>query len=125
MDAWAAQAPPGCDGLVCEPTFYGERGRGELAGSLRGITALNLSPGHLCRADTLPGAPQPREDHPDESHLERRLLEEFRLISSNLRPDTAAAIQTFSRLAKVPRYRIIGADPDEPAESQPLDAEDK
>ena len=50
MEAWARSAPPGCDGLECDPSFLGER-RGEgLTGSLRGLSALTLSPAHLCRA---------------------------------------------------------------------------
>jgi len=50
MNSWAASVPPGCDGLVCDPAFAGERGREDLTGSLSGITPRNLTPGHLCRA---------------------------------------------------------------------------
>ena len=50
MERWAGAVPPGCDGLVCEPAFFGERGREGLSGSFAGISAANLTPGHLCRA---------------------------------------------------------------------------
>ena len=81
-----------------------------------------LIAGHLRRADMFPGAPTAPPAHEAESNMAWQLLDEFRRIPPDLRP---AALQSLSRLAKVPRYHLIGAEKDEPAESQPLDAHDQ
>jgi sugar (pentulose or hexulose) kinase len=50
MNRLAAGVPPGADGLRCEPFFAGTRERPELRASWTGISAENLTPGHLARA---------------------------------------------------------------------------
>ncbi len=46
----AESVPPGCDGLVCEPYFHGSRHDPAKRASFTGITAANLTPGHMARA---------------------------------------------------------------------------
>jgi len=48
--ALAADVPPGCDGLACEPYFHGSRHDPDKRASFTGITAANLTPGHMARA---------------------------------------------------------------------------
>ncbi|MHB9033471.1 MAG: sedoheptulokinase [Anaerolineae bacterium] len=50
MNRLAAAVPPGCDGLRCVPLFSGTRLDPELRASYNGISADNLTPGHLARA---------------------------------------------------------------------------
>ena len=50
MNLRAGAAPPHCDGLVCKPHFYGERGREDIRGELLGLSSANLTPSNLCRA---------------------------------------------------------------------------
>lgn len=50
MNRLAAQAPPGADGLRCEPLFTGTRANPDLRASFTGIGPTNLTPGHLARA---------------------------------------------------------------------------
>jgi sedoheptulokinase len=50
MDGWARAVPKGCDGLVCEAGFWGERGRPDLTGTFRGLSPRTFTPGHLARA---------------------------------------------------------------------------
>ena len=50
MNALAAGAPPGADGLRCEPLFTGKRSEPELRASFSGISADNFTPAHLTRA---------------------------------------------------------------------------
>jgi sugar (pentulose or hexulose) kinase len=50
LNALAAEVPPGADGLVCAPWFAGSRRDPALRASFSGITAANLTPGHLARA---------------------------------------------------------------------------
>lgn len=71
-----------------------------------------LITGHLRRADTLPGAPKPSQDHHDEDDLAWQLLDEFRKLPANLQPEAVAAVRTISRLAKLPRYHLIGSEGD-------------
>lgn len=50
MNELAAQVPPGCDGLRCEPLFTGTRSNPNLRASFTGIGPTNLRPGHFARA---------------------------------------------------------------------------
>ncbi|MCE5259176.1 MAG: hypothetical protein LLG44_08985, partial [Chloroflexi bacterium] len=50
MNALAAAVPSGCDGLRCLPLFSGTRADPKLRASFTGISADNLTPGHLTRA---------------------------------------------------------------------------
>lgn len=50
MNRLAGDAPPGCDGLVCEPFFSGSRAEPERRGVWAGLTPVNFTPGHLCRS---------------------------------------------------------------------------
>jgi sugar (pentulose or hexulose) kinase len=50
MNRLAAAAPPGADGLRCEPYFTGSRAQPDLRASLTDVSAENLTPGHLARA---------------------------------------------------------------------------
>ncbi len=52
LEALAAQAPPGADGLVLLPYLAGERtpNRPEATGSLHGLRAATMRPGHIARA---------------------------------------------------------------------------
>ena len=50
MNALAAQVPPGCDGLRCEPLFTGTRSNPNLRASFSGIGPTNMRPGHFARA---------------------------------------------------------------------------
>ena len=50
MNRLAAAAPPGCDGLRCEPTFTGTRDDPQRRASFTGLSPDNLTPGHLARA---------------------------------------------------------------------------
>ncbi len=50
MNLLALKAPQGCDGLICNPYFFGERGQGKLKASFVGITHYNFTPSHICRA---------------------------------------------------------------------------
>ena len=66
--------------------------------------------GHLQWGDQLPGAPMPGQPHSDESNMEWQLIQEFRRVPAELRPDALAAVHMFTRAAKRPAYRIIGED---------------
>ena len=50
MTRLAAAVPPGAEGLRCVPLFGGTRADPSLRASFSGITAHNLTPGHLTRA---------------------------------------------------------------------------
>ncbi len=50
LNALAAEVAPGADGLVCAPWFAGSRRDPALRASFSGLTAGNLTPGHLARA---------------------------------------------------------------------------
>lgn len=52
LEALAAQAPPGADGLVLLPYLAGERtpNRPDATGSLHGLCAATMRPGHIARA---------------------------------------------------------------------------
>ena len=50
MNRLASKAPEGCDGLVCSPYFFGERGREELKASFNGLDANNFTVSHVSRA---------------------------------------------------------------------------
>lgn len=50
MNRLAATAPPGCDGLRCEPYFSGTRQQPDLRGSWSGVSTTNFTPAHLTRA---------------------------------------------------------------------------
>jgi len=50
MNALAARVPPGSDGLCCLPSFSGTRVDPAIRGSFTGVSAHNLTPGHLARA---------------------------------------------------------------------------
>jgi sugar (pentulose or hexulose) kinase len=50
MNALAAAAPPGADGVRCVPTFAGTRADPTARGAFTGLTPQNLTPGHLVRA---------------------------------------------------------------------------
>ena len=50
MNRLAAAVVPGADGLRFHPLFFGTRSDPGARGSLTGIRADNLSPGHLARA---------------------------------------------------------------------------
>ena len=71
---------------------------------------IMLVTGHLRRGDTLPGVPTAPPDHDAESNMEWRLIEEFRRIPRDLRPDALAAFQTIARLVKRPRFNLIGEE---------------
>jgi sugar (pentulose or hexulose) kinase len=46
----AAQAPPGADGLICEPIFAGTRREPERRAVWRGMSEASFRPGHMARA---------------------------------------------------------------------------
>jgi len=46
----AAQAPPGADGLTCEPIFAGTRREPERRAVWRGMSEASFRPGHMARA---------------------------------------------------------------------------
>ena len=50
MNRLAASAPPGADGLRCEPFFMGTRHDPSLRGGWTGVSAENFTPAHLVRA---------------------------------------------------------------------------
>ncbi len=50
LNRLAAAVPEGADGLRCEPFFEGTRQEPWLRASWTGLSALNLTPGHLARA---------------------------------------------------------------------------
>jgi sugar (pentulose or hexulose) kinase len=50
MNALAAEIPPDCDGLRCEPTFRGTRRQPLVRGTFSGITNENFTLGHISRA---------------------------------------------------------------------------
>jgi transcriptional regulator with XRE-family HTH domain len=72
-----------------------------------------LITGHLRRADTLPGAPQPGQDHHDEDDLEWQLLYEFRKLPANVQPEAVNQIRWIARLSSRPRYRLVGSETDD------------
>jgi xylulokinase len=52
LDAVAASAPPGCDGVLCLPFFTGERSPAlpHARGAFLGLTPANCTPAHLLRS---------------------------------------------------------------------------
>jgi sugar (pentulose or hexulose) kinase len=50
INALAAAAPPGSDGLRCDPRFGGNRYDPEQRGAFAGLDARTFTPGHLARA---------------------------------------------------------------------------
>jgi sugar (pentulose or hexulose) kinase len=50
MSELARSAPPGADGLRCEPYFTGTRADPSLRASWTGMSAVNFTPGHMTRA---------------------------------------------------------------------------
>lgn len=50
MTRLAEAAPPGCDGLRCEPLFTGTRREPDRRGVWSGVGASNFTPGHMARA---------------------------------------------------------------------------
>jgi len=50
LNELAAAVPAGADGLVCEPMFAGTRSDPNRRAAWRGMTAGNLTPGHMTRA---------------------------------------------------------------------------
>jgi sedoheptulokinase len=50
LTALAAQAPPGADGLTCEPIFAGTRHDPARRAIWRGMSEANFRPGHMARA---------------------------------------------------------------------------
>ncbi len=50
MNALAAQAPPGCEGLRVDTRFDGARDAPEIRGSIQGVSTRNLTPSNLTRA---------------------------------------------------------------------------
>ncbi|HEX6985009.1 MAG TPA: FGGY family carbohydrate kinase, partial [Planctomycetaceae bacterium] len=50
LNRLAAAAPPGCDGLRCEPFFRGTRREPDRRGVFVGIATENFTPGHVARA---------------------------------------------------------------------------
>jgi len=50
LNALAAAAPPGADGLRCDPRFGGNRYDADQRGAFTGLDERNFTPGHLARA---------------------------------------------------------------------------
>jgi sugar (pentulose or hexulose) kinase len=50
LNRLAAEVPPGCDGLVCEPFFTGTRAEPARRAAWAGLSAENFTPGHLARS---------------------------------------------------------------------------
>jgi len=50
MNKLASKIPFGCDGLVCEPYFFGERINEELKASFVGLDINNFTVSHFCKA---------------------------------------------------------------------------
>jgi sugar (pentulose or hexulose) kinase len=50
MNRLASQAPPGADGLSCQPYFTGTRHDPQLRGIWSGVSVQNFTPAHLTRA---------------------------------------------------------------------------
>ena len=50
MNRLAAAAPPGCDGLTCEPAFGGTRAEPARRGAWTGLSFENFTPGHFARS---------------------------------------------------------------------------
>lgn len=50
MNRLAAAAPPGCEGLRCEPLFTGTRRAPDRRGTWSGVGPTNFTPGHMARA---------------------------------------------------------------------------
>ena len=50
MNRLASGVPYGCNGLVCSPYFFGERGREELKASFTGLDANNFTVSHVSRS---------------------------------------------------------------------------
>jgi hypothetical protein len=68
----------------------------------------------------LPSAPQPVQNHSDESDLEWQLLDEFRRIPRELRLDAVVLAQSFRRLAKVPPTASSATIQPRPPKASPL-----
>lgn len=50
MNKLASKVPKNCNGLICYPYFFGERGKNDIRASFVGLNIHNFTAAHLCRA---------------------------------------------------------------------------